>query len=175
MTSDISRSHVVINGQTFAKDADTDFPAVYAAFKKALPAEKAQKAVSSLMHQGGLGDLTLTLMKHPILPDDGGDPRGLFNLPGADLLFQRDMTAENAIFEKPQFDGNQALDYDLEVTPDGNTAVLTMRMQSPIMMGNAENVDEGFGQIRIAQKLTIDLTPDVPVVTDVNISQIINS
>ena len=175
MTSDIARSHVVINGQTFAKDADTDFQAVYAAFKKALPAEKAQKAVSSLMHQGGLGDLTLTLMKHPILPDDGGDPRVLFNLPGADLLFQRDMTAENAIFEKPQFDGNQALDYDLEVTPDGNTAVLTMRMQSPIMMGNAENVDEGFGQIRIAQKLTIDLTPEVPVVTDVKLSQILDS
>ena len=67
------------------------------------------------------------------------------------------------------------MSYDLEVTPDGRTAVLTMRMQSPIMMGNAENVDEGFGQIRIAQKLTIDLTPDVPVVTDVKISQIINS
>ena len=50
-----------------------------------------------------------------------------------------------------------------------------MRMQSPIMMGNAANVDEGFGQIRIAQKLTIDLTHDVPVVTDVKISQIINS
>ena len=175
MTRDISRSHVVINGQTFAKDADTDYPAVYAAFKKALPAEKAQKAVSSLMHQGGLGDLTATMLKAPMEPEDGGDPVELFNLPGAKMLFQRDMTAENAIFEKPQFDGNQALDYDLEVTPDGNTAVLTMRMQSPIMMGNAENVDEGFGQMRIAQKLTIDLTPEVPVVTDVKISQYINS
>ena len=174
MTSDIARSHVVIQGQTFAKDEDTDYQAIYSAFKKALPAEKAQKAVSTLMHQGGLGDLTLTLMKHPILPDDGGDPRVLFNLPGADLLFQRDMTAENAIFEKPQFDGNQALDYDLEVTPDGKTAVVTMRMQSPLMMGNAANEDEGFGQIRISQKLTIDLTPDVPVVTDVKLSQYID-
>ena len=29
--------------------------------------------------------------------------------------------------------------------------------------------------MQIAQKLTIDLTPDVPVVTDVKISQYINS
>jgi hypothetical protein len=29
--------------------------------------------------------------------------------------------------------------------------------------------------MRIAQKLTIDLTPDVPAVTDVKLSQIINS
>ncbi len=175
MTSDISRSHVVINGQAFAKDDATDYPAVYSAFKKALPAEKAQKAVSSLMHQGGLGDLTLTLMKHPILPDDGSDPVELFNLPGANLLFQRDMTANNAIFERPHFNAGQDLSYDLEVTPDGNTAVLTMRLQSPIMMGHAANVDEGFGEIRIAQKLTIDLTPDMPVVTDDKISQYINS
>ena len=175
MTSDVSRSHVVINGQTFAKDDATDYQAVYSAFKKALPAEKAQKAVSSLMHQGGLGDLTLTMMKHPFLPDDGGDPVELFNLPGADLLFQRDMTDDNAIFSKPQFDANQAPDYDLEVSPDGNTAVLTMRMESPIMMGHAANEDEGFGTIQFAQKLTIDLTPDVPVVTDVKISQYINS
>ena len=42
------------------------------------------------------------------------------------------------------------------------------------MMGHADNEDESFGQIRIAQKLTIDLTPDVPVVTDVKVSQYIN-
>lgn len=64
---------------------------------------------------------------------------------------------------------------DDKITPDGRTAVLTMRMQSPIMMGHAANEDEGFGQMQIAQKLTIDLTPDVPVVTDVKISQYINS
>ena len=125
------------------------------------------------MHQGGLGDLTLTLMKHPILPDDG-DPVELFNLPGADLLFQRDMTPGNALFERPLFDGNQSPDYDLEVSPDGKTAVVTMRLESPIMMGHADNDDESFGQIRIAQKLTIDLTPEVPVVTDVKLSQSIN-
>ena len=50
-----------------------------------------------------------------------------------------------------------------------------MRMQSPIMMGHAANVDEGFGQMRIAQKLTIDLTSEVPAVTDVKLSQFINS
>jgi hypothetical protein len=82
---------------------------------------------------------------------------------------------EDRVFERPHFNASQDLSYDLEVTPDGRTAVLTMRMQSPIMMGHTANVDEGFGQIRIAQKLTIDLTPDVPVVTDVKISQIINS
>ena len=63
---------------------------------------------------------------------------------------------------------------NLRALNDGRTAVLTMRLESPIMMGHADNEDEGFGQIRISQKLTIDLTPDVPVVTDVKVSQYIN-
>ena len=54
-------------------------------------------------------------------------------------------------------------------------AVLTMRLESPIMMGHAANEDEGFGTIQFAQKPTIDLAPDVPVVTDVKISQYIHS
>ncbi len=62
---------------------ETDFPAVYSAFKKALPGEKAQKAISSIMHQGGLGDLTATMLKAPMEPEDGGDPVELFKLPGA--------------------------------------------------------------------------------------------
>ena len=65
MTRDVSRSSITINGQAFAKGAETDFPAVYSAFKKALPGEKAQKAISSIMHQGGLGDLTATMLKAP--------------------------------------------------------------------------------------------------------------
>ena len=85
------------------------------------------------------------------------------------------MTDDNAIFSKPQFDANQPPDYDLEVSPDGNTAVLTMRLESPIMIGHAANEDEGFGTIQFAQKLTINLAPDVPVVTDVKISQNIHS
>ena len=125
------------------------------------------------MHQGGLGALTATMLKAPMEPEDGGDPVELFNLPGAKMLFQRDM-GEDRVFERPHFNASQDLSYDLEVTPDGRTAVLTMRMQSPIMMGHAANEDEGFGQMRIAQKLTIDLTPDVPVVTDVKVSQYIN-
>ena len=104
-------------------------------------------------------------------PEDGGDPVELFNLPGGQMLFQRD----KSVFAKPHFNASQDLSYDLEVTPDGNTAVLTMRLESPIMMGHAANEDEGFGTIQFAQKLTIDLTPDVPVVTDVKISQYINS
>ncbi len=77
----------------------------------------------------------------------------------------------NGVFTKPQFDPNQELYYDLEVTPDGNTAVVTMRMESRVMMGHREDVDEGFGRFQLSQKLTIDLRPDVPVVTDVKLSQ----
>lgn len=175
MSSDIARAHFTINGQTFAKNADTDYQAIYAAFKQALPAEKAQKAVSCLMHQGGFSDLTMSMMKHPIYPEDGGDPQDLSTLPGANLFFQRDMREDTAVFDKQQFDPNQALHYDLEVSPDGNTAVVTMRMESRVMMGHRADVDEGFGQIRISQKLTFDLTPEVPVVTDVKLSQIIQS
>ena len=52
---------------------------------------------------------------------------------------------------------------------------MRLESESPIMMGHAANEDEGFGTIQFAQKLTIDLAPDVPVVTDVKISQYINS
>ena len=168
MTKDLPRSYFTINGQTFTKDAETDHQAIYAAFKKALPAEKAQKAVSSIMHQGGLGDLTVTMMKCPTMAEN---PVELFNLPGGKLLFQRDMSADRGVFFKPLFDGNQAAHFDLQVSPDGNTAVVEMRIESDLLMGGLEDEGDSFGGIRLAQKLTIDLRPDVPVVTDVKLSQ----
>jgi hypothetical protein len=173
MTADLGRVHTTINGQTFAKDVDTDIQAIYTVFKEALPAEKAQKAVSCVMHQGSFGDLSATMSKTPIAGENDMEPFEMFNLPGAKLLFQRDMNDEDGLYSRPAFDSNQSPNYDLQVSPDGNTAVVTMRMKSPLMMGNLDNEDESFGTIQLTQKLTLDLRPDVPVVTDVKLSQII--
>ena len=171
MTADLSRSRVTINGQTFAKDADTDFQAIYTVFKEALPAEKAQKAVSSLMHQGAWGCLTVTMSKCPLLPVNGGEPVELFRQPAGQMLFQRDMTGERGLYFKPLMGGNQSPYLDLAVSTDGNTAVLTLRLESNLKMGGPTRDDPDFGTMQLTQKLTIDLTPDVPVVTDVKIAQ----
>jgi hypothetical protein len=41
-------------------------------------------------------------------------------------------------------------------------------------MGGRDNENDIFGDLELRQKLTIDLRPDVPVVTDVKVSQYIN-
>lgn len=126
------------------------------------------------MNQNAWGALTATLMK---FPSGAANPADLFKLPGSKLFFQREMRSQ--IFVKPVYSGNQDLQYDLQVSPDGNPAVVTMRMESDLMVGDraapGEDDDakalDSFGTIQFSQKLTIDLRPDVPVITDFKISQ----
>ena len=167
MIKDIPRSHYTINGQAFAKDADTDYQAVFIAYKRALRSEKAQKAVSILMHQGIFGDIFATQHKAPTADENGIAPADLYNTPGGKMLLQRD----DDQFDRPLLTGDLDMHYDLVVSPDGNTATIDIGFREGILEGSYS--DETFATMQIRQKITLDLRPDIPVVTDVKLSQTI--
>lgn len=167
MIKDIPRAHYTINGQAFAKDADTDYQAVFIAYKRALRSEKAQKAVSILMHQGIFGDIFATQHKAPTADENGIAPADLYNTPGGKMLLQRD----DDQFDRPLLTGDLDMHYDLVVSPDGNTATIDIGFREGILEGSYS--DETFATMQIRQKITLDLRPDIPVVTDVKLSQTI--
>ena len=57
----------------------------------------------------------------------------------------------------------------LDVAPDGNTATLTLIANTGLTTGNSKG--DTFGNVELTQKVTFDLRPDVPVVTDVQLGQ----
>ena len=168
MIGDLPRAHYTINGQAFAKNDDTDFQAIFTAFKKALPAEKAQKAVSILMHQGVFGDIFTTQLKAPTSAENGIEPVELHDTAGGRMLLQRDME----LFDKTLVTGNLSMHFDLMVSPDGNTATINIGCQDKIFTGDRDEAT--CGTLKLQQKITLDLRPDIPVITDVKLSQIIN-
>ena len=170
MIDDAHRNVYVINGRRF-DSSDPNSPhgedlsrQVIAAFKGAAPSEKAQKALSCLMHQGMMQNFMSLAMKAP--PDPG--EVAMHERPGADLFVSRDMTT--GLFALPLLDNStMQTTYTLDVAPDGNTATVTVTA-SP---GLAEGFSPGdvFGHVQFTRKMTVDLRPDVPVVTDVKLAQ----
>ena len=167
MMSDINRSYFTINGQAFEKGENADIPAILGAFKQAIPSAKAQKAVSSIMHQGATSDLIMLMMKCPSAGGNGIPPTELHKLPGAGLIIQRDMNKD--LYVKQLTHAQPNVSYKLDVSPDGNTAVLSIELKDDILTGSID--EEQFGGLVLTQKLTFDLRPEEPVVTDCKLSQ----
>jgi hypothetical protein len=64
--------------------------------------------------------------------------------------------------------------FDLKVADDGRSAVLTITLDTKLEAGDGkrgEGIDSTFGKAQIQERLTLDLTPETPVVTDVAFAQ----
>ena len=57
----------------------------------------------------------------------------------------------------------------LDVAPDGNTATVTLVATAGLTEGSSPG--DTFGQVQLTRQMTVDLRPDVPVVTDVKLAQ----
>ena len=170
MVDDSNRSVYVINGERFDPRnsgglSDREISQkVIAAFKGAVPSEKAQKALSCLMQQGTVQNFVFIAMKAPA--DPGTVP--MHQLPGANLFASRDMMTGN--FMLPLLDDTSMnTHYTLDVAPDGNTATVTLVVTPGLTEGSAKG--DNFGQVQLTRQMTVDLRPDVPVVTDVKVAQ----
>ena len=170
MVDDAHRSVYVINGQRFdprAKNAiggEKLGAQVIAAFKQAVPSEKAQKALSCLMQQGTVQNFIFIAMKAPA--DPGTVP--MHQLPGGNLFASRDMMTGN--FMIPLLDDSSMnTNYTLDVAPDGNTATVTLVVTPGLTEGSAKG--DNFGNVQLTRQMTVDLRPEVPVVTDLKVSQ----
>ena len=170
MIDDAHRNVYVINGRRF-DSSDPNSPhgedlsrQVIAAFKGAAPSEKAQKALSCLMHQGMMQNFMSLAMKAP--PDPG--EVAMHERPGADLFASRDMTTGH--FALALLDNStMQTTYTLDVAPDGNTATVTVTASPGLTEGFSPG--DVFGHVQLTRQMTVDLRPDVPVVTDVKLAQ----
>ena len=120
------------------------------------------------MHQGVFGDIFTTQLKAPTSAENGIEPVELHDTAGGRMLLQRDME----LFDKTLVTGNLSMHFDLMVSPDGNTATINIGCQDKIFTGDRDEAT--CGTLKLQQKITLDLRPDIPVITDVKLSQIIN-
>ena len=174
MITDANRGVFVINGQRFDPKAkgslqgDQLAAQVISAFKQAVPTEKAQKAISTIMHQGGFGAFITMGMKVPYSPTGSNKSVILNQLPGGEKFVARDMMSGH--FMLPLLDdSSMKATLKLDVAPDGNTATLTLIANTGLTTGNSKG--DTFGNVELTQKVTFDLRPEVPVVTNVQLGQ----
>ena len=167
---DANRNTYVINGKKFATGGELGGEAlrnaVIDALKEALPGEKAQKAVSVLMNQSGPADMLRFTNKIPV---DGKDaPENLHELPGADRFAHRDMTT--GLY--PTMLLNPHMSFALETAPDGRSATVTIGLDCTLEGGDGgQGAGASFGNVRMQERISIDLAPETPVVTDVAFAQ----
>ena len=170
MLDDAGRQTYTINGTKYLHGTDVggltgpdQHRVVIDAFRAAVPDPKARKALSVLMNQSGPGDLVQAIMHVPA--DGEGGPVNLHELGGADKLINRNaMTGLHMIaLHEP------TMSFGLDVAPDGRTAVVTITLDTNLEVGDKRN--DFFGNALVQERITVDLTPDVPVVTDIRLSQ----
>ena len=174
MITDANRNVFVINGQRFApgdKNAlsgDKLAAQVVSAFKQAVPTEKAQKAISTIMHQGGFNAFITMGMKVPYSPTGSNESVVLNQLPSGEKFVARDMMSGHFLLPLLD-DSSMKATLKLDVAPDGNTATLTLIANTGLTTGNSKG--DNFGNVELTQQITFDLRPEVPVVTDVQLGQ----
>ena len=168
---DANRNTYVINGKKFSADGDLGGNAlrnaVIEAFKGVLPGEKAQKAVSVLMNQSGPGDMLQFANKIPVDGRNGNAAENLHELPGAELFAHRDMMSgpHPTLLLKPH------MTFAVETAPDGRSATVTLTLDASLDGGDGGPADASFGNVRLQERISLDLTPDVPTVTSVAFGQ----
>ena len=101
------------------------------------------------------------------VPPDPGEV-AMHERPGADLFAHRDMTT--GLFALPLLDNStMQTTYTLDVAPDGNTATVTVSASPGLTEGFSPG--DVFGHVQFTRQMTVDLRPDIPVVTDVKLAQ----
>ena len=173
--ADAGRQTYIINGQTFLHDngsgngglaGNAQTTRVIDALKTALPNEKAVKVLSILMNQSGPGDFVLFSSHIPVSDNNApGRTLNMHELGGADKIVNRDYTNGLNMLQL----ADPYMTFSLDVSPDKNTAVVTIRLDTNLEVGDTKN--NHFGNAIVQQRITVDLTPETPTVTNVNFSQ----
>jgi len=172
---DLGRSTVVINGKEHPL-GHTDKGKAIDDFKKALEGKpKAQAVISSLMQQGSAVRIMRLQSKTPTAPTDTRpNPPPSFMAPGAEKFVNR--TRDYSIFSAPEIAMSPKSRNELQVSEDGNTAVVKIRKTAKINVGVEMDMDnmKVYGDLETVETITLDLTGDNPRVVDVHLGQKIN-
>ena len=165
---DANRSSWRIGGKNFP--LGTKPGVILGAFLNAVKNANARKAISTLLNQGNLADLQCLNYKAPAAiggkkADD--EEELLHTIKGGEMFVSRNYARDDAVITT-----SADLHYELDVSADGKTAVVTVTQDMHLCTA-AMHGDPNYriGKASVSQKSTIDLTKDPPVVTGVVFSQ----
>lgn len=156
LEADADRASWTINGKELLC-GKVSTQTVMNEFCSALPDSKTRKAVSTIFHQGIQSDLSQIIFKNA--------EEKLCDLPGGNLFVSHDLSKGNPIT------GHANSMYTLKVSDDGKTATMSVDSTHHLTLNGLPNDDYKFGQAHITLQATIDLTKDIPEVTDVTFAQ----
>ena len=163
MIADAGRGTYVLNGTTYDHRPAAE---LVPAFKALVPDPKKQKALSSWLNQLCLNTVVSPSSHVPY-------PTGVAasELPGFGALVNRSLLT--GTFQSPILDTTgHGIVHDVKISPDGRTATITQTISADLAApGSNMQRKIGFGQVTFSQRLVIDLEPEIPTVTDFQISQ----
>ena len=164
MREDAHRATFIFNGTAHAyKPVDE----LGFAFKELVPDPVKQKAISSWLNQLGMNTI-MSPSNHVQFVETGVEAH---NLPGFGAIANRSLLT--GTFSSSLLDtfGNNLV-HDLKISPDGRTATITQTMTADLAApGSNMQQKISFGRVTLSQRLVIDLTAEIPTVTDFKISQ----
>jgi hypothetical protein len=170
---DANRGDWTICGTRFPQGSDPD--AVLAKFLQVVKKPNARKVVSTLLNQGSLADMQTILVKGTAIDGDPADPHAreeyLCRIKGGELFVSRDRMRDN----EKGIAKEQDVHYGLDISKDGKTATVTLSMDQNLNSQGTVYNEYNIGMATITQKITIDLTRDVPEVTGVTFSQVFSA
>ena len=169
---DANRGTWKIGGKKFKINGGSTPEQVVGKFLETVKDSAARKAISILFNQGNLADLQRMLIKDWSGLNSAFDDKNLPEenapaLPGGDLFVSHN-PSEDSCQITTDFD----VDYELQMSKDGKTAVITIALNRDVSSRGSKDNDSKVGTATIAQQTTIDLTQKpLPVVTNVTFSQ----
>ena len=165
LLADADRAIYILNGTTYdRKPAGELVPAL----KALVPDPKKQKAISTWINQLCMNTIVSPSNHVPY-------PTGVaaHELPGFGALANRSLltgTFENPVLETV----GHGIVHDLKLSPDGRTATITQTISTDLAApGSNMQRKIGFGRATFTQRLVIDLEPEIPTVTEYQLSQTI--
>jgi hypothetical protein len=166
--SDANRGTWRIGGKTFPLGANPD--AVLNEFLKAVKTPAARKVVSTLLNQGNLADMQCLVSKAPApvgeARKDNDGVESIHTIKGGDMFVSRDYARDLAGITLAA-----DVHYELDVSADGKTATVTVTQDMHLCTKDLRVDEYRIGKASVSQKTTIDLTKEMPVVTDVTFAQ----
>ena len=170
MQPDIHRGYYTIAGKRFTRRPAAE---VLEAFGQAVATPKAKRALSILMSQASSLAVLAIQMKDTAAPNDlRPQPLDVSTLPGAGEFVSRSCNADPELFFSRQFVDDNTSIYDLSVSEDGATATLKIVKSAKMAVGTEDyNVKTHFGSVVVEEEVTVDLTAEVPTVTNVRVAQ----
>ena len=132
-----------------------------------------RKVVSTLLNQDFFADVQSILVKKPMsLADIGKDEEEhIYAIKGGDMFVHKTQAENDVAGEIVR--GDTRIEFKLDVSEDGNTAYLTMFVGERPLVASSLDADNPrqIGSVSVAIMSTVDLTKDIPEVTNVTFAQ----